>query len=1131
MKKGMRAAALGLAAALCFNLTPAWAFAEEAEGDGGDSSSEFVGAFDLRDIFEFKQTAGRGGYISENFMHLADRIDSAVNSADNSLYSDSSGVFSHREVSLQSNWEFESNFSLQVDKSKVREGGAVQFVLMDEETDETFAFVQLGKLAGREGYLIAFCTGLYYGTPLQSTTLEEDDVKGVHTLHVSYEASTRMLTVEYAGKTCARKLNLPGKNLAKVRMSASIHYEISAPLDTESKIEGEFVSAKYTHYQPQFVSTELLDEDGNTMTDAEKMALQDGDVVTVRSTVKNNHPEAGAEIVYAHLNLVPEGDEKAEKYPTAGLDILQGDEQTVTVDGKTVVGEDGNPYDVSGEGIPIGVSAAGNVITYKAKINNPDGETVTVGQRMSDDFFGSKQYSSAELVPAQPLTPGDPEKPEGEAGKDYHYTRTAPNENGWNNSDVAITFYPGDFDKFYIKDPKEGTVEAALTSEEAPLIYSDETEKPVALQAENSGNGAKSVRKDDVIKVDKVPPSLSTAAPALLTYRSARTAPAQSATLTDNLSGVWKLERYDAAAQEWVTAQTFELPTEGANKGNGNTSESAAIGQNGLYRTVDAAGNVGAATPVSFNAPPSATPKDPDAPALEPEEETDEGGLRHATAADSMEEYVDRENPLYGGRFTLEDAQGLFAERYDFASQVARDDTLSYSYTIAQEGEDVSGAGVDTAQAGAFTVTCVVTDADGNTTTLTLTDTLIDPNAPPLVERQEEGAPPVGPAFDPLKPAPQPVVKEDPETGRAHAYVYETITEAVGDPAAYGGKLTGGVAQQIFAGRYGFVSQQGDDTLTLSPIAVTKEGVDVAAAGYDTRYPGSCVISQTATDSRGNKTTVYLTYTFLPAGSPPWVDYDPSDPTVEPGSELEEPEIVEDWQSGTKYATVTDRLVQAVSDPPLSGGWLDGEELRAFLRSRYQFTSAQPDGMLKETRFAITQNGKAVEGIDTTRPGEYLIAYTLEDSAGNRTSLFLQYRLQEGTIAGGVEESETPFTGMEGADWSDGRGGSGGGLRGGLQNGCPIHWLALLGTLVTLGHLGLSRLLSRRREEDEEGQSTRRVGLGRALLLALLTAAAAFLATRMRCGYDLPALLLWAAAIVLDMAAPERGRRKERAEG
>ena len=71
----------------------------------------------------------------------------------------------------------------------------------------------------------------------------------------------------------------------------------------------------------------------------------------------------------------------------------------------------------------------------------------------------------------------------------------------------------------------------------------------------------------------------------------------------------------------------------------------------------------------------------------------------------------------------------------------------------------------------------------------------------------------------------------------------------------------------------------------------------------------------------------------------------------------------------------------------------------------------------------------------------------------------------------------------------------------------------------------------RRREEDEEERRPRRVGLGRALLLALMTAAAAFLAAHIRCGYDLPALLLWAAAIVLDMVAPERSRREERAEG
>ena len=876
---------------------------------------------------------------------------------------------------------------------------------------------------------------------------------------------------------------------------------------------------RYTHYTPQFVSTELLDEDGNTMSDEEKLALQDGDVVTVRATVKNTHPDAGNEIVYDHLTLVPEDDEKVKKYPTAGLDILTGDEQTVTVDGKAVTNASGQPYDVSGEGIPFGCTAAGNVITYKAKIDNPDGKAVTVGQRMSDDFFGSKQYSGAELIPAQPLTPADPEDPEGEAGKDYHYTRTSPNENGWNNTDVAITFYPGDFNQLYIKDPEEGTVHATLTGEGESVVYDSNTKTPVALQAENSENGAKSVRNDDVIKVDKDAPALT------LDEGD------QAVTLTDGLSGIWKLERYDAASEKWVAAETFALPTEGAEKGNGKASERVSVDQNGLYRAVDAAGNAGEATPVSFNAPPSATPTDPEAPALEPEEETDEGGLRHAVIRDSMSEYIDKAAPLYGGRFTLEDAAELMARRYSFASNVGRDDGLRYTYAITQKGVDVSGQGVDTTQPGSFVVVCTATDADGNTTTLYLTDTLINPDAPPAVERQEEGTPPVGPPFDPLKPVPKPVIKEDPETGRSHAYIYEQIAEGVREPGAYGGSLTGEVAQQIFAGRYGFVSQQGDGELTLSPIRVTQDGKDVTAAGYDTAKPGSCVISQTATDSRGNKTTVYLTYTFLPVGSPPWVDYDPSDPTVEPGSELEEPEIVEDWQSGTKYATVTDRLVQTITDPPLSGGWLDGEELRAFLGSRYQFTSAQPDGVLKEVRFAVSRDGKAVEGIDTTRPGEYLIAYTLEDSAGNRTSLFLRYLLQEGDISGELEHSSTPFTGMEGADWSDGRGGGSGSALGGLHNGCPIHWLALLGALLTLCHLGLSRLLLRRREEDEEGRRTRRVGLGRALLLALMTAAAAFLAAHIRCGYDLPALLLWAAAIVLDMVAPERSRREERAEG
>ncbi len=1110
-----RLAALGLAAALCLGMPPVSALAE-GEGDPSDedSSTEFVGSFDLQTIFK-----GNPIEMNKNNLVFSDPSRPGmqwVTPEWGTNYWDNSGtVNSINQVSMNADWEFSTDFELVQDAAKIC---YVRYFLAGKNGGVA---VDSGRMGDND---LAIKIQHYNSSSVvdkifSQQKLSANHMKGTHTYTLSYSAKNKQLTAVYGDKTVSTTVTACNYlNVDKMTISIQgLTHWLKSGTTPKGTIKAHFNSARYTHYTPQFVSTELLDEDGNTMTDEEKLALQDGDVVTVRATVKNTHPDAGKEIVYDHLTLVPEDDEKVKKYPTAGLDILTGAEQTVTVDGKAVTNASGQPYDVSGEGIPFGCTAAGNVITYKAKINNPDGKSVTVGQRMSDDFFGSKQYSGAELIPAQPLVPADPEKPAGEAGKDYHYTRTSPNENGWNNSDVAITFYPGDFNQFYIKDPEEGTVHATLTSEKEPLLYTDETETPVALQAENSESGAKSVRNDDVIKVDKVPPTLTAAspAPALFGFRRAA-APASAVTLADNLSGIWKLERYDTASKEWVAAETFDLPTEGAEKGNGKASESATINQNGLYRAVDAAGNVGEATPVSFNAPPSVTPTDPEAPALEPEEETDGGGLRHAAASDSMSEYIDKTAPLYGGRFTLEDAAELMAQRYGFASNVERDDSLNYTYAITQKGVDVSGQGVDTTQAGSFVVVCTATDADGNTTTLYLTDTLIDPDAPPLVERQEEGTPPVGPPFDPLKPVPQPVIKEDTETGRYHAYVYEQIAEGVREPGVYGGSLTGEVAQQIFAGRYGFVSQQGDGELHLSPICVTQDGKDVSAAGYDTAKPGSCVISQTATDSRGNKTTVYLTYTFLPVGSPPWVAYDPSDPTVEPGSELEEPEIVEDWINGTKYATVTDRLAQTITDPPLSDGWLDGEELRAFLRSRYQFTSAQPDGMLKEVRFAVSRDGKAVEGIDTTQPGEYLIAYTLEDSAGNRTSLFLQYQLKPGAAGGLAPDGNssggaTPYTGMDGGS---GRGADG---------HCPIHWLALLGALCTLLYwLGRKTFLGRGRHG---------LTLWDAALLALAGGCAVSLAFLARCGLDVPALLCWGGVIFMALWNLSAEKKEEEREG
>ena len=761
---------------------------------------------------------------------------------------------------------------------------------------------------------------------------------------------------------------------------------------------------------------------------------QDGTAVTIQAKVKNGYENGGT--VQCHLQLSDNKD-----YPTAGLSFPATAEQTVTIDGVPV-----SDVNITGEGIPFDCSPTETVITYRAVVDNPDGAAVTVGQMMLDDFFQSKRHSGDTLIPPIELVPLDPDKPieeQGEAGKDYHYTRTPANENGWNNADVSIVFFPGDFSEFHIVDNKNVTDVHYLTPDNTHKAFTDEQAgKELGLQAHNPTTGEMSTLKDDTVKIDKTAPALTAGASGALT-------------LTDGLAGVWKLERYDAASKSWVAEQEYA-----STEGNGAASQNHTAAQNGKYRVVDAAGNASIAQAVTVNDPPAVTPSDPNASLPDPEQNTDENGLTHAVITDSMQEYLDRQSPLYGGRFTLEDAKDLFDARYGFSSNVARDDGLVYHYTIAQNGKDVTGEGVNTTQAGSFTVTCVVTDADSNTTTVILTDMLIDRSAPPVVDWGADPNPPVGPSFDPLKPTPRPVVKEDAETGKKHAYIYDTVTEQVKEPGAYSGKLTAAVAKQILAGRYQFGTAQGDGVLNYGPVTIT---VDGGESSLNTTVPGSCIISQTVTDSQGNQTTVYLTYNLIGKNTPPAIDYNPGDETVEPGSVLASPEIIEDWQNGTKYATVKDKLIQAISDPPLSDGSLDVGELRAFLQNRYQFTSAQPDGALEEIRFVITQDGKAVEAIDTTRPGDYLITYTLEDSAGNRTTLFLQYKLVLREVESDLQDSGNISDGSGHPNTGDS---TSSGWRHGSPSRCLIHWL-LLGLALTALLYTFMRVRQMEKQEEQ----------------------------------------------------------------
>ncbi len=1016
---GARLTALGLAAALVVG----GASALRRPVHAGQSAGSFVEEKNLNAIFAMRSTTAGVGVVDGNWVHFADEDHWADSVSNTSL-------FSKGKISLKANWKLEANFTV-VGSGHCHYG---EVALYDSTTNYRFS---VGRVGGIER--ITVVQGNDYKQPQQPLT--EADFGENKPYCLSFDTAANAFTLSYNGKSITYP-NPFTEDVVTVGIEGTMDYKGDVP--AVGRVEGTFLKMAYTDYSPAFLETKLLDESGGTIPQGTPIA--DGSIVTVQAKIKNNWENGGT--VPSHLKL-----SDSEEYPTAGLHFdpatwgeSKGKSQKITVNGVDVTAQGGN---VATGGIPFDCSPAETVITYRAKVANPEGKAVTIGQMMVDDFFQSKQYSGDELIPAKPLVPYDPEKPaeeQGTAGKDYHFTRTPANENGWNAGPVEIAFYPDQFNQFLIKEGE--VVTATLDQGNRKTSYSQETGgRKTAYQAKNTQTGELSTTVEDAVKIDATKPTLS--------------ASGKTVTLSDSLSGVWKVERYDAKIGRWVGAKMFPLTG-----GNGAASQTFVVAQNSKYRAVDAAGNSSDPLPVTVNDPPSADPSDPSVTPSDPEKEVDENGLAHTVIHDSMQEVIDREAPLYGGRFTAEDAKDLFDSRYGFASNVPGNSDLTYVYTIAQGGKDVTGEGVDATQPGSFTVTCVVTDADGNTTTVLLTDTLIDRDAPPVVDWGEDPDPPVGPSFDPLKPLPKPVIKDDPATGKKHAHLYDSITEVVGTPPAYGGKLTAQVAAEILSGRYQFGSAQGDGVLTHGPVTVTVDGREAA---LDTARPGSCAITQTVTDSQGNQTTVHLTYTFVGQGVPPVVEYDPSDPTVEPGSRPDDPEVVEDWQSGTKYATVKDRLVQAISDPPLSGGWLDEAEIRDLIAGRYKFTSAQPDGALKEIRFAVTRDGKAVEGIDTTRPGEYIIAYTLEDSSGNRTSLFLQYELAEKTAGGSLDgETAAPAGGQPNTGDAD-AGLLGGGL--GREDGsCGVHW-GLLALAVLVAGYTLFRKGQLDREEGEDRET------------------------------------------------------------
>ncbi|MEY8281708.1 hypothetical protein AAK917_10670 [Oscillospiraceae bacterium 52-8] len=1039
-------------------------------GAAGETTDQFIGATDLTQVFTWNNVSGFVGDkygVHDNNVYISDAtVWTPHGSAPDRLKTSISQVHSKGWLSLQSDWTVDVDFTMIM--TALTTGSEHISIALAVPNGKILSLL-VWKVNGN--YEMAFYS---MPSPTQPQTLvkkvdlTKDYFNQPGKLQLQYSSATQQVTAtlqsggQKATLSCSPYVILPaGTETAQLAITGGVDYPKELTFPGGFELSMKFNSAAYTRYYPEFVETKLLKADGSAFDEGEVPV--DGDTVVVQATVRNINKNAAGQAIPCTLKLL----QGNRDYPTAGIvPLTKAEGQEIKANGTVV--DAGT--DIANAGIPFKMTGAGNnVITYRAKIANPSGAAVTVGQQIADTFFQSRCYSKAELVPAVELVPFDPnaepepDKPTPVPGTDYHYTRTPANENGWNRGPVEVTFCPGTFDQFHIK---KGTgLEATLDSTTPQKQYAEETDGiSVTYQARDSGSGAVSTTASDTIRVDITAPALAAAGGDL--------------TLTDGLSGVWKLERQNPATKAWETVQAFALTD-----GSGAATQTVAPAKNGLYRALDAAGNPSAPLAVTVSDPPSVDPADPDRPGPSgPETQTDAEGLVHAVYTDQITQLV-TDPPAFGGTLTADKLREIIASRYTFGAGSA---TLA----MTRDGRDISAIGLPTTAPGACLGSYTVTDADGNTTTLQLTYAFVEKPKPPAILPTDPEDPPQGP---------QEVI--DPDNTVHHTYT-DRVAELITDPPAHGGSFTRGDALQYIRDHYDFAAQGSsliDHTLRMEQGGALVEGISTAV-------PGSCLITYTVKDRGGNTTTLVITYAFAQRTEPPVIA--PADPE----RPLPAPEETVD-KGGAVHHSYWQSVTEPVAYPPAFDGTLTAEKALAWVRQNYRVL---PGGAgLGEEGLILSQNGQDItsQGFATDRAGSCLITYRVVDEYGNSATLYLTYTLTDGSASGDV----TPLP----------DGGNGGGQGSGEGTGpytgegapissCGLHWLALLVGAVSLLY---ALLLRRGRERLRWWDNLAFLAAGGFEGLVLLLA---------RCPLDLPAVVLGAFLVALAaLLAGSAGRRAE----
>ena len=970
-------------------IVPASPVVEEAEA--------LEGTTNYADFFTIGHRGGRPGSISGNTLRGASTQNYWDYEYRDNRWMSSSVFISKRPVSLLHDWTV--NVHANLAEPALSNAGAgsnattANFQIglssvSDPASTEGFAGIVVrdwarggGKSASAK--ISSMSGGIVTGVIQGPQTVDSLDT---YNAVLSYTASSRRVTFSAAGKTFTYQVPNKLGSSPYLFIQETIWWSngsttvANPPSNLTSTMV--FQSIALPRLEPAIESVDLFRENGAKI--GKDDIVLPGEKVRVHCVVKNAYPSPNSQQYPMHVKLANTAD-----HPTQGLAPFADAAHPLQVNGTTVATTSG-PNTVAGtNGVPVTlVDSTPATVSYWATITGATGSAVTLSHELIEDTFQGRKYATVELVAEQSLRPlpgdADPDDPSswGTPGTDYHYTRLPqPNANGWNTIPVAVQFFGGDFDSLTLV-PANGDATAVLADRQAWTRADDTDGYGVQISAANSSTGDVSSKRDDTIKIDTSAPRLSLD-PALgaLTVDDRPSDPSKAT------SGVWRLHRTGAdgsVSSGRAAPQEFPL-TNGA----GAPTQTVANIANGYYVAEDAAGNLSAVLKVGSTEPPAVErpsgsivdPGDPNPPTPvgppvgpgdnvpDPAVTEDADGLRHAVINETVTEMIDPAAPPFGGLLESAEATALMDYRYAASSTAA---PLAVSDALLDaDGNPL--ASFDTKVPGECLIRRVITDAQGNTTTINLRYQTVRDNCPPVRPLQpSDPSDPDSPKVpgDPLSPSGP--VKEDPD-GTQHAEVDCEVTEATGP-----GTMDASGALALLERHY----DMGTAKLTVRSL---QDAAGASVPTIDLSRPANYLITYVASDAQGNTTTVRLTYHLVESKAPEVKPKpDPSHPDPKP---LEPPTPPHIHPDGTHHATVYD----TVRTPTQPGASLSLDAVRALMEGRYTF-AATGGGTTTERSLVLTNAaGSAVGSIDLSREGTYHIAYTRADAAGNTTTVNLTY--------------------------------------------------------------------------------------------------------------------------------------------